>query len=194
MTNTTHKTDGRNQRSIRSRQQIVRALQDLVESGIFIPTAQQVADEAGISIRTVFRHFEDMESLYAEIDEAHKPKYEAIFNGHDFSGTLEQRVTAAVECRIDCYTQMYAMEKATAALHWRSKLIQQQYAHAQRMLREALETQLPEYVKLEKDDQQAIEAITSFEFFDRLKTHQKLNRKACTQLAIKLVLDILRKQ
>ena len=188
---TNNKPDGRVQRSARSRQKIIQALLQLVESGIYIPTAQQVADEAGISIRTVFRHFEDMESLYAEIDDAHKPQYESIFNGHDFSGSLEQRVKAAVETRIDCYTQMYAMEKSTAALHWRSKVIQKQYARAQRMLRKALEIQLPEYAQLQKDDQEAIEAITSFEFFDRLKTHQKLNKTACTQLAIKLVLGIL---
>ena len=58
------KGDGRVQRSQRSRKGIVDALLVLMKAGNYIPTAQQVADEAGISIRTVFRHFSEMELLY----------------------------------------------------------------------------------------------------------------------------------
>ena len=46
--------DGRVRRGARNRQTIVDALLDLVGSGILRPTAQQVADRAGVGIRTVF--------------------------------------------------------------------------------------------------------------------------------------------
>ena len=40
----------------------------LVNNGVYVPTAQQVADEAGVATRTIFRHFVDMDHLLAEID------------------------------------------------------------------------------------------------------------------------------
>ena len=55
--------DGRNLRSIKSQQMIVDALIKLVKEGNFEPTAQKVADESGVGIRTVFRQFDDMENL-----------------------------------------------------------------------------------------------------------------------------------
>ena len=46
---------------------IVRALSDLIRGGIVAPTAEQVAARAGVGLRSVFRHFADMETLYREI-------------------------------------------------------------------------------------------------------------------------------
>ncbi|WP_194744662.1 TetR/AcrR family transcriptional regulator [Thermaurantiacus tibetensis] len=59
--------DGRRLRSLSSRNRIVAALVALVEEGNLAPTAETVADRAGLSLRTVFRHFEDMDRLYLEI-------------------------------------------------------------------------------------------------------------------------------
>ena len=44
------------------------ALQELVHEGVLVPTAQTVAERAGVGIRTVFRHFDDMETLFATMD------------------------------------------------------------------------------------------------------------------------------
>ena len=48
-------TDGRVQRSERSREAIIRAMLDLIGEGIASPTAQQVALRADVGVRTVFR-------------------------------------------------------------------------------------------------------------------------------------------
>ena len=63
------KKDGRRLRSITSQNIIVDALLVLLKKGILEPTAQQIADEAGISIRTVFRQIEDMETLLSKMNE-----------------------------------------------------------------------------------------------------------------------------
>ncbi|RYD83835.1 MAG: TetR/AcrR family transcriptional regulator, partial [Sphingomonadales bacterium] len=55
--------DGRRQRSNRSRDQIVRAMIDLVRAGEMQPAAARVAEKANVGLRTVFRHFEEMETL-----------------------------------------------------------------------------------------------------------------------------------
>lgn len=62
-------TDGRRRRGNTSRASIVEAMLKLVREGNFSPGAAKVADLAGVSLRTVFRHFEEMDSLYKEMSE-----------------------------------------------------------------------------------------------------------------------------
>jgi TetR/AcrR family transcriptional regulator, regulator of autoinduction and epiphytic fitness len=58
--------DGRTARSRRTRTAVVDALLALQEEGNLAPTAQQVAERAGVALRTVFGHFSDMETLWVE--------------------------------------------------------------------------------------------------------------------------------
>ena len=59
--------DGRHSRSIATRKRIVAGFIELIAEGSVSPTAEQVAQRAGIGLRTVFRHFDDMETLYREV-------------------------------------------------------------------------------------------------------------------------------
>jgi AcrR family transcriptional regulator len=60
------KVDGRVARSHRTRRAIIDALRALHRDGILIPTTAQVAERAGVSRRTVWQHFADLETLFAE--------------------------------------------------------------------------------------------------------------------------------
>ena len=60
--------DGRRARGQANRNKLVAAMIELVREGSIAPTAEQVAARANVALRTVFRHFDDMESLYREID------------------------------------------------------------------------------------------------------------------------------
>ena len=55
--------DGRRRRSERTRQLIVEAYLDLLREHPQIPTAVQIADRAGISVRSVFERFADRLAL-----------------------------------------------------------------------------------------------------------------------------------
>jgi AcrR family transcriptional regulator len=61
--------DGRALRSVRTRDKIAVAMLELIRSGKPTPTSEEVAQYAGVGHRTVFRRFQDMESLYVEINE-----------------------------------------------------------------------------------------------------------------------------
>ena len=63
------RVDGRNERSRRTREAVVDALLALHDEGDLTPTAQRVAAKAGVALRTVYGHFTDMETLYAEAGE-----------------------------------------------------------------------------------------------------------------------------
>jgi AcrR family transcriptional regulator len=58
--------DGRLARSARTRLAIVDALRSLHREGDLLPTAPRVAERAGVSVRTVWQHFDDLESLFVE--------------------------------------------------------------------------------------------------------------------------------
>ncbi|MEH6548823.1 MAG: hypothetical protein V7711_06325 [Pseudomonadales bacterium] len=185
------KPDGRLQRSERSRQQIVDAMIKLMHRGVYIPTAQQVADQADISIRTVFRHFSEMDQLYLEIDEVLKPLYLQFFEQQSFAGSLEERINKAVDARLKTYIETYHLEKATHALLWRSEKISTRYQQNQLLLRKNLMKMLPELKTAKPETRETVDAVTSFEFFERLQMHQGLSEKTCRQLIYNLVLDLI---
>lgn len=62
-------TDGRTLRSLRTREAIVDATIGLLEQGDLRPTAPRVAEQAGVSVRSVFQHFADLETLHAAVAE-----------------------------------------------------------------------------------------------------------------------------
>ncbi|MBI2705806.1 MAG: TetR/AcrR family transcriptional regulator [Actinobacteria bacterium] len=56
--------DGRAARAVRTRSAIVDALLDLVHEGDLQPTANRIAERAGISLRLIYHHYGDLESLF----------------------------------------------------------------------------------------------------------------------------------
>jgi AcrR family transcriptional regulator len=181
------KPDGRLQRSERSRQLIVEASQQLIGEGILVPTAQQVADRAGVGIRTLFRHFADMESLYATIDNYLRASYEGVFLGGDRSGTLAERILQATEARAAAYEKLSPLILSTRAQMWRSAVLQKNYARNQRGLRKDLADWLPELLELPPHKREAVEAFTSFENWDRLRSMQGLTSKTSIEVIYEML-------
>ena len=59
-------TDGRAARSHRTRLAIIDALLRLLASGDLRPTTERIAAAAGVSTRSIFLHFSDVDSLFTE--------------------------------------------------------------------------------------------------------------------------------
>src|SRR5260370_30652909 len=59
--------DGRRRRGEDNRAKIVAAMLDIIHAGDLAPSAEQVAQRADVGLRTVFRHFQDMDSLFREM-------------------------------------------------------------------------------------------------------------------------------
>jgi TetR/AcrR family transcriptional regulator of autoinduction and epiphytic fitness len=84
--------DGRTARGQRTRSKVVDALLALQEEGDLAPTAQRVAQRAGVALRTVFGHFSDMETLWAEGGQRHLAKLAALSEPIDPALSREERV------------------------------------------------------------------------------------------------------
>jgi TetR/AcrR family transcriptional regulator, regulator of autoinduction and epiphytic fitness len=61
--------DGRTARSLRTRESIVDATIQLLEAGDLRPTAPRIAEQASVSVRSVFQHFADLEALHTAVAE-----------------------------------------------------------------------------------------------------------------------------
>jgi len=61
--------DGRQSRTARSRLAICEACLDLVQEGALQPSADQIAERAGLSRRSIFNHFTDLAELYDAVVE-----------------------------------------------------------------------------------------------------------------------------
>ena len=113
-------SDGRRQRSERSQTAIIKAALALMDEGTLVPTAQQIADRAGVGIRSFFRHFADMDSLFLAADEMLLSSYEALFEVDDRAGTLSERVARAIDLYGNAFDQLRAIILCTQAQLWRS--------------------------------------------------------------------------
>jgi AcrR family transcriptional regulator len=184
--------DGRRARSERSKQAIIDAALALQEEGILVPTAQQISDRAGVGIRSFFRHFDDMETLFESADAQIRGSYEALFLGGDRDGTLQERIEHAVERHADAYENVKNVVLGTQAQLWRYKVLQKNYARNQRGLRKDLDDWLPELKQLSRDQREAVDAIASFEMWHRLRYHQGLGKKAAIDVIVGLLSSLIR--
>jgi len=189
--NIVQSSDGRRQRSERSQTAIIAAALALMEEGTLVPTAQQVADRAGVGIRSFFRHFADMDSLFLAVDASLLDSYEALFRVDDRTGSLGQRTVRAIDLYGNAFDKLSQIVLCTKALLWRFPKLRENYAWHQKRLRKELELWLPEVAELSRDRRDAVHAVASFEMWNRLREHQGLSQKASGEIVAQLVLDLI---
>jgi AcrR family transcriptional regulator len=91
--------DGRLARSQRTRAAVIDALVALCVEGDPSPTALRVAERAGVALRTVYGHFADMESLYAEAGDRELALVAEMVRPVDVGAALEERLEQFVTDR-----------------------------------------------------------------------------------------------
>ena len=184
--------DGRARRAQRSDQAIVEAMFDLVGEGVLEPTAQQVAARARVGIRTVFRRFSDMESLFAEVDTRLTADALPLLLGDRPAGTPRQRALALVQRRVAFFERIGPYKRAGNAKRRRSPFLGERHAQLVRVLRAELLRWLPELRRAPAALVDALELTTSFEAWDRLRSEQKLGRARAAAAVAHMVLALIR--
>jgi len=170
--------DGRVQRGERSRQRIVAALFDLVGAGVLQPTAQQVAARAGVGMRTVFRHFSEMETLYAAMNGRLDGEVRPALMAARRVGPLSERVAGLVRQRARLFERVAPYKRAANLQRWRSRYLESRHRVMQRDLRADLLTWLPELGDAPAAAVETVDLVTSFEAWERLRNDQGLGVKA----------------
>ena len=97
--------DGRHARRDRNRDAVIAALVTFFDDGVAQPTAQQLAERAGISLRSVFRYFDDLDNLL----EVAIPEFvttrldDFAFAAPPTGSSLEARVEAWVDHQVGLF-------------------------------------------------------------------------------------------
>ena len=167
--------DGRILRSQKSQSVILNALIKLINAGNYYPTAEEVAKESGIAIRTVFRQFDDMESLLMKVDELINHKLINDEKEIKLNSPLIARLELIIEERLHYYNKYENIMIATITQLPKYKILQKKYPEYQRLLRKRTEDIIPEILTLKSNNQELLDATLSFGFYQRLK-FQGLNK------------------
>lgn len=168
--------DGRARRAARSRASIEDALFALVGEGVLQPTAQEVAARAGVAVRSVFRHFDDLDGLFASLDARLRREAVPLLRDPDPRASLAERIVALVRQRARIFDRI-APYKRSADLHrGRSPFVRSRHQHLVGELRERLRLWLPELFTAAANVQEAVELVLSFEAWERLRSGQALPR------------------
>ncbi len=106
--------DGRRARRDANREKVVDAMLDLYREGELAPSISRVADRSGVSHRSVFRYFEDLDQLCRVAIERHAASVAHLVEidelGH---GTLRERIGALIRCRIELYETVAPVVRVT---------------------------------------------------------------------------------
>ncbi|MFQ5698461.1 MAG: TetR/AcrR family transcriptional regulator [Myxococcota bacterium] len=183
--------DGRVQRGARNREAILDAVVELVREGDLRPTAEQVAERAGVGTRTVFRHFDDMEALHAEVSQRVERELAPILSEPPPAGSLRERACELVRRRSALYERIAPFRRSGAVHRWRSEFLRRQHAAGVGMLRGDLRRALPELERASSEVLEALDLVTSFEAWERLRTDQHLSRERTRATLERAILALL---
>ena len=184
--------DGRRLRSLTSQNIIVDAMIILVQRGILEPTAQQVADEAGIGIRTVFRQVQDKENLFSKMDEKVRADLQEILDrAAQPQGNLEERIEGLIELEAEIFEKNLQFLRATLANKWKYKTLQKNYERNQRNIKSFLYTWIPELNNLSESKQILLASINSAGYWIELRENLLLSVAGAKNFKINVFQDAL---
>ena len=138
------KTDGRKQRSARSRDKIKTSILTLIRAGNYSPRAIDISEHSGLSMRTVFRHIDDMESLLREIagdmQRELLPRFLQPYTATDWRAQLDESIAR----RVVVWEDILPIRLSASLSRFRSKFVLEEYRHVLELERASLRSVLPE--------------------------------------------------
>jgi AcrR family transcriptional regulator len=105
---TTPSADGRRARRERGRIAVIDAMFELLQAGKVPPSADMIAEHAGVSVASIFRYFDGLDDLQLQTFERFRSRFAPLI-GVDIVGDRPARVAALVEARLDLYEQAGAI-------------------------------------------------------------------------------------
>ncbi|WP_374139606.1 TetR/AcrR family transcriptional regulator [Sphingomonas sp. 32-62-10] len=183
--------DGRRARGDANRARIIQAMVELVAAGDPDPNADAVAEKAGLSVRTVFRHFEDKDAIFHAIDDllvaAYQPLLTAPYRSAHWKGQLFELI--ARRCTIN---EAAAVFRISAVMErYRSQFIAGKYRRLHAGEKRMLDAILPPELQTSTKAGRAILIACSFDTWRLLRQDEELSPEDTLAAIRQLVEDIL---
>ena len=176
--------DGRSLRRERNRQDIVDALLGLIENGETEISAALIASKAGLSERSIFRYFDDVNDLYRSVcDQAFSKEIEYALIDDAGVGSLDTKIENFVNQRVRIYTMNEKIAPAARSFAFKNPIIKNQLVVGRKLLRTQIMKHFAEELSvIDKQQQQIavaiIDSLTTFEYYDMMRSDQKMSVQA----------------
>jgi len=183
--------DGRRQRSKASRAKIVTAFMELIEAGDPSPSAAHIAKHAGVGLRSVFRHFDDMDSIYVEADRLLNEQWGPTLNKPYKSEDWRDQLIELVKRRAEVNESTSPFRLSTIFARFHSAQLMENYERLMKVEADALNAILPKSVQKDKRRSRAILLATSFDSWRLFRHDQRLSNKQTIETMAQIVNDIV---
>jgi AcrR family transcriptional regulator len=171
--------DGRTVRAERTRLAVVDALLALLDEGDVRPTAERIAQRAGVSERSIFQHFRDREALF---EAAAARQYERVMPTlHPVDATLplDQRIEAFVQQRSRLFERVKGVRRAALLMEPESRTVASWLAAARRAKAIEVERVFSRELEALPEDERdsvraALVAASAWTAWESYRAHQRL--------------------
>jgi TetR/AcrR family transcriptional regulator, regulator of autoinduction and epiphytic fitness len=109
-----NRVDGRSARSERTRRAIVAAHLALIDEGDLKPTGERIAERAGVSLRTLWTNFKDMETLFAASGELVEERQDTMYRRIEPELPLADRVEEFCSQRVEVLEMLAPAARASS--------------------------------------------------------------------------------
>ena len=189
----TERIDGRTARGARTREAIIDALYALLREGHGDTGARAIATRAGVSTRSVFQHFVDLEAVYAEVAARQEVAISPYLSPIDHAVPLTERIDRLVTARDEMYAIIAPLRRAldTNRSARTSPLVRNNLTRLQRALRDQIAHTFPRETAGDERLLAQIDVCLSFASWDQFLNHHGLSRAAARGHLAGLVQSLL---
>lgn len=170
--------DGRLARRDRNRTAVLEAMIEMFSEGDVEPTPEAVAQRVGLSPRSVYRYFDDRESLVrAAIDHQLAAVWHLYVIPKIGEGPLAERIDRFVRCRVRLYEAVGSTARASRVRLNTDDIVREQVELTRRALREQIEQQFaPELANfgpaVRRARVAALDVLCELEALDHYRLHR----------------------
>jgi AcrR family transcriptional regulator len=147
----------------------------LSREGNMDPGAAAVAERAGVGLRSVFRHFSEMDVLYAAISQLIEAEVRPLLSEPLAGRTWREKLDSAVTRRAQVYERIMPMKVAGALRRFQSDFLMQDYERFLDLECAGLRAILPMKVNKDNLTVSALEMCMGFPAWRRLRQDQRLS-------------------
>jgi AcrR family transcriptional regulator len=183
--------DGRRERSRFSHAKIVQALLDLVARGNISPSAAEVADAAGVGLRSVFRHFDDMDSLYQAMTQSIEAQIHPIRSAPLTADHWKGRVREFASRRMGIFESILPYRISANIKRYQSPFLMQIYRRMVKEERQVVVALLPAHLLADPVQTNALIAPLSFQTWRLLRHDEELPLDDAKAVVIRLIDAVL---
>jgi len=152
-------SDGRNRRAAETRRKIIEAAKAMIEETSVAPTVVGVARRADVSVRSVFQHFGDVESLFVTVVDAIREDL-VVPPPTPSTRPLQARIEAVVASLAEVFDKIVPLRVAAGQFVGHPALIERGLTSRQELRTATFEVFAPEFAQLsEQAREQLADAI-----------------------------------